>query len=105
MYKWIARPFKVYTKEEVLKPFINRPYKNLFEMANSLKSQGVGVKFWRKTWPENSYYTITRIEYENIRNGRAWGILTWKGETATKEESIRSALKLGTWKHSSEKNA
>ena len=100
MIKWLARSYKTFTREEILKPFTNRPYKNLFEMAGSHKSLGVGFRFWRKTWPENSYFTITRVKLDDIRHGKAWGILTWKGVPSAKEEQIKSPLKLGTWQYS-----
>ena len=100
MFKWIARYYKTYTKEEVLKPLINRPFKNLFEMASNHSTQGVGLKFYRKTWPSNSYYIITKIKFEDIRHGRAWGIKTWNGVTSTTEEEIRSPLKKGAWRFS-----
>ena len=103
MIKWLARSYKVYTKEEVLKPFLNRSYKNLFEMAGNYRNNGIGLKFWRKSWPEDCYYTLTRIELHDMRHGKAWGIKTWKGITQHEEE-IRSPLKLGTWVYANPKN-
>lgn len=97
MFKWLARSYKVYTKEEILKPFFNRPYKNLIEMAGSKPNDGIGMKFFRKTWPENSYFQLTRIEFYDCRHGKAWGIKTWQGVSEDKERIIPSPLKLGTW--------
>jgi hypothetical protein len=99
MLRFLNRNYKTFTKEEVLKPFFNRSYKNLFEMAGKYKNQGIGLRFYRKTWPENTYFTLTRIKFDDMRHGKAWGILTWEGKTRDKEELIKSALKLGTWKY------
>ena len=100
----LSRSYKVFTKEEVLKPFSGRGYKNLFEMASGHQNKGVGLKFWRKTWPDNSYFTLTKVEYDNMRLGRAWGVLTWEGISATEEKEIRGALKLGTWQYKAQDN-
>mmetsp|Transcript_8475 Transcript_8475/g.12522 ORF Transcript_8475/g.12522 Transcript_8475/m.12522 type:complete len:101 (-) Transcript_8475:29-331(-) len=97
---WVRRAFRTYTKEEIVKPLTGRYYKNLFELAAKYPEQGVGFKFWRKTWPENSYYTITRISFKDPRHGKAFGVLTWKGETKDHEEKVRSPLKLGVWNYS-----
>jgi hypothetical protein len=69
-------------------------------MAATHKSRGIGMKFWRKSWPKDSYFTVTEVHFENIRRGKAWGILTWEGSTESKEKEIRGVLKLGTWQHS-----
>ena len=99
MLAHLSRSYKIFTKEEVLKPFFNRGYKNLIEMAGSNKNKGVGLKFWRKSWPDNSYFTLTKIEFENARSGRAWGVLTWEGVSKAEEKEIRGVLKLGTWQY------
>lgn len=99
MWKIITRTYKIYTKEEVLKPMQGRSYKNLYEMAAQYRSQGVGFHFWRSTWPANSYYTITKMDFSDPRHGKAWGKLTWKGEESPKEEQIRSPLKKNTWRY------
>ncbi|CAG9315861.1 unnamed protein product [Blepharisma stoltei] len=95
----IFRSYKIYTKEEILKPLIGRNYKSIFEICSQYRSQGVGFQFWRATWPADSYYIITRIEYSDPRHGKVWGIKTWKGLKSETEEQIRSSLKLGTWRH------
>jgi hypothetical protein len=100
MLKWVTRSFKIYTKEEIITPFFGRSYKNLIEMVDENKAKGIGMKVWRKTWPENSYFIVTRVNYKNMRVGDAWGMLTWKGVKEEKPRKIRGALKLGTWQYS-----
>lgn len=100
MLTWVSRGFKTFTKEEVLKPYLGRSYKNLIEMAGNHPSQGVGMKFWRKTWPENSYYIVTKVTFDDARHGKVWGIRTWQGKTEEKERIVPSILKLGVWKYS-----
>lgn len=102
MLKWVTRAYKIYTKEEIIKPFFGRSYKNLIEMIDSTESKGVGLKVWRKSWPENSYFTITKVKYKNMRVGDAWGVLTWQGKPEEKAKKIRGQLKLGTWQYSPE---
>lgn len=99
MLSHLTRTYKTFTKEEVLKPLLNRKYKNLFEMAVSLPNQGKGAMFYRKSWDEGCYYTITNIEFKDPRHGLARGIKYWKGKAFRKEEPIRGTLKLGTWQY------
>jgi small subunit ribosomal protein S34 len=61
---------------------------------------GVGKKFNRKTWPEDSYWTMTKIDFKDPGHGKAWGVLTWKGESKSgKEERILGPLKRGIWQY------
>ena len=73
-------------------------------MASDQQNKGVGMKFWRKSWPENSYFTLTKVEWDNVRLGKAWGVLTWEGISEVQEKEIRGALKLGAWQYKAQEN-
>lgn len=89
----------VYTKEQVLKPLLNRGFKNAFEMLNPLPQFGVGAKLRKRTWSEDCYYTVTKVTYKDPRCGKLYGVLTWKGETEEEAKRISGGLKLGVWRY------
>jgi len=89
----------VYTKEQVLKPLINRGFKNALEMLRSQPQYGVGAKLRKRTWTEDCYYTVTQVAFKDPRCGKVFGTLTWKGKAETEELRISGVTKLGTWKY------
>ncbi|EGD78633.1 hypothetical protein PTSG_01611 [Salpingoeca rosetta] len=68
----------------------------LHSICNSLYQYGVGKKvcrtIWSK-WEEPCYYTITRVRKLGLNSVRAWGYLTFRGQTSEKPEEIRSSRK------------
>ena len=57
--------------------------KNFFEVCSFTKNHGVGEKLFRKIWrfEEPSFWTVTKIETRDGVHGKAWGVLTWKGQS------------------------
>lgn len=94
----MKRGYKTFTREEVLKPLVSRRYWNLFEKANKYRNGGVGLKFWMKGWPEDSYIIIKKIHYETPRSGTVWADGYWESEYKGEIE-VKDALKLRLWKH------
>eukprot|EP00300_Choanocystis_sp_HF-7_P030029 c38775_g1_i1.p1 GENE.c38775_g1_i1~~c38775_g1_i1.p1 ORF type:complete len:161 (-),score=31.46 c38775_g1_i1:108-560(-) len=71
--------------------------KNLFMLCEGLPNYGVGSKVYRAEWDKykNSYWTITRVKFneENKHYGKAWGYLTWQGQTKEVEKRVTGPLK------------
>lgn len=89
----------VYTKEEVLKPLLNRGYKNAIEMLRGLPQYGVGAKLRKRTWGDDCFYTVTKVAFKDPRCGKVFGTLTWKGKSEVEAQRISGVTKLGTWKY------
>lgn len=59
--------------------------RNLYEVLARLPEAGVGTKVYQKRWTrkgiEGSTWKITESRLKNNgKNGKAWGLLWWKGE-------------------------
>jgi len=68
--------------------------RNLFDVIRVLPRQGLGQKVSRKSWQDNSYWTIERVKISlDGRHGKAHGLLTWRGTTAEKPTKINGVLK------------
>ncbi|EAS02898.1 hypothetical protein TTHERM_00492510 (macronuclear) [Tetrahymena thermophila SB210] len=76
------------------------PYKNIYELASQYPGTGIGFKFWRKTWPSNSFYVLQDIDLKGTRHGNAYGILYWKGiQQSNTPVRIRNGNKRGVWRY------
>eukprot|EP00043_Microstomoeca_roanoka_P028440 m.18023 g.18023 ORF g.18023 m.18023 type:complete len:101 (-) comp8409_c1_seq2:266-568(-) len=68
----------------------------LHDICNSLRTYGVGSKvartIWAK-WQEPCYYTITKVRKLGPNSVRAWGYLTFRGETSETPKELRSPRK------------
>jgi hypothetical protein len=53
---------------------------SLVQICGQQPNQGVGYKFWRKTWPTDSYYEIAEVKLKDPAHGKIWGFKTWRGE-------------------------
>lgn len=73
--------------------------KNLFDIAFSFKNFGVGARFTRAGWqyPEPCYWTVTSVKPRknepDMKRGKAWGVLTWRGVTDATPRRIRTTTK------------
>jgi len=68
--------------------------RNLFDIIRVLPRQGLGQKVSRKTWEDNSFWTIERVKISlDGRHGKAHGLLTWRGTPAEKPTRINGPLK------------
>jgi hypothetical protein len=57
---------------------------------------GQGMRFYRTSWraPEPCYYTLTKFRPRNKgQRARAWGKLTWRGESSERVVRIRLPLR------------
>jgi small subunit ribosomal protein S34 len=82
--------------------------RNFFDLATMFPSNGVGLKFARKNWGiRDCYWRITRVKLkvapdkfddDNV-HGKAWGVLTWRGESDGRERPLRGVYKKvwGVW--------
>ncbi|KAL1923565.1 uncharacterized protein VTP21DRAFT_8545 [Calcarisporiella thermophila] len=82
----IAR--EILAKTGTALPIIKAAYKpkNLYELLNTHKDFGVGQRVVLQKWInkgfQDCYYEITKIKLkEDLRHGRAWGVMVWKGRT------------------------
>lgn len=76
--------------------------RKFFELATMFPNNGIGMKFFRKNWrSQNSYWRITRVKLkvapekfddENV-HGKAWGVLTWRGQSDGRERPLRGTYK------------
>ena len=85
------------------------PVLAVFDVASKLPSRGVGQRISRKTWEDNSFWTVERVQVKLVayylwhsilvrilcrfsqtmvlltmqdgRHGKAYGVLTWRGES------------------------
>mmetsp|Transcript_2238 Transcript_2238/g.7976 ORF Transcript_2238/g.7976 Transcript_2238/m.7976 type:complete len:141 (+) Transcript_2238:139-561(+) len=85
---------------------VRKGKKNFFDVAFGMREFGVGYRFIRNIWwnkPE-TYWTLTRIQpcikgdESQLRRGKAYGVLTFRGETDGQERRIRGVLKRG-WRY------
>ena len=54
--------------------------RNLIEMVGQYPKRGVGMKVFRKTWPDESYWLIMRSEAKPNKNLRLYGVQYWAGQ-------------------------
>nr|XP_020663488.1 28S ribosomal protein S34, mitochondrial isoform X2 [Pogona vitticeps]XP_020663489.1 28S ribosomal protein S34, mitochondrial isoform X2 [Pogona vitticeps]XP_020663490.1 28S ribosomal protein S34, mitochondrial isoform X2 [Pogona vitticeps] len=77
-----------------------RNEKRLFTLLCRLKHFGIGRMVTRKSWlwkhSEPCYWTVTRVEVdytaENMDHGKAWGYLTFKGESDNEVREIERVM-------------
>jgi len=73
--------------------------KNLFDLVFPYKNYAVGERFTRKSWkyPEPCYWTLTSVRPTkngpDMKRGKAWGVLTWRGVTEKTPRMIRTPVK------------
>jgi small subunit ribosomal protein S34 len=94
----VKNTMKSMKQEETLEPtHFERLRSSLFEIIAWKKDFGVGMNVTRIPWKErysDTYWTVKRVKMNrDLRHGRAWGNLTWKGTTEDKEQEIRGPLK------------
>lgn len=87
-----------FAKDAVLKPLKGRPYKNAFEMLSGLPQYGLGATLRRRTWKEDCFYTVTKVQFKDPRHGKVYGIKTWAGVQEEKERRIHGCQKLAAWR-------
>ncbi|EFN59991.1 hypothetical protein CHLNCDRAFT_133133 [Chlorella variabilis] len=55
--------------------------KNAFEILSRMPQHGLGSKLSRTSWTDDCYWTIARVKLSpDGKHGKAWGVLTWRGE-------------------------
>ncbi|XP_020778341.1 28S ribosomal protein S34, mitochondrial [Boleophthalmus pectinirostris] len=72
----------------------------LFSLLASMKLFGVGRLFTRKSWIEDHtepcYWQVTKVKVdytaENMDHGKAWGILSFKGQKETEVKEIDKVM-------------
>lgn len=73
----------------------------LFSLLTGMRTFGVGRLFTRKSWLEEhpeepSYWQITRVNVdytaENMDYGKAWGLLSYKGNKETEVKEIEHVI-------------
>lgn len=73
----------------------------LFSLLAGMKTFGVGRLFTRKSWTEEhpaepSYWQITKVKVdytaENMDHGRAWGILSLKGNKVKEVKEVEQVM-------------
>eukprot|EP01137_Pigoraptor_chileana_P001614 Opistho-2@39497 len=72
--------------------------KNFFDVVNDKPQFGVGLRvsrsIWRRYDEEKCHWQITKVALSpDLRHGKAYGILTWKGITEQTAKRIPSVLK------------
>lgn len=73
--------------------------KNLLEMITRYPGFGSHFKVSKRTWPENSFYHVTRMQLFGGRYGRLYGLKYWNGELVSdKFEKIPRVLQRGMWR-------
>ena len=86
------------------KPLIER-LPQLYNLASELPMYGVGAKVYRSSWADKGYtpsdyhWMITKVVLTDkgvdgqLKRGKAWGVLRWKGVLEEKARRIRTPLK------------
>lgn len=86
----------------VLQFLKNQKPQKLFRVLNKIEGYGVGRRVTRVIWKQEerspnlpiSYWTVTKvIPHKELRTGKVWGVLTWKGTSEARERRVRSPLK------------
>ena len=54
--------------------------RNLIELLSRFPNKGVGMKVYRKTWPENCYWHIYYNKLTSEKSGKVFGIKYWNDE-------------------------
>jgi hypothetical protein len=74
--------------------------RNLIELVSRFPKQGSGMKVYRKTWPENSYWEVYYANMTAAKAGRLYGIKFWQGERiSNKIDKIPGVMKRGVWQY------
>ena len=72
--------------------------RNLIELLSRFPNKGVGMKVYRKTWPENCYWHIYYNKLTSEKSGKVFGIKYWNDEMQDKKiAKIPGAMKRGIW--------
>ena len=54
--------------------------RSLAELISRFPKKGKGMKVWKKTWPENSYYHIMHVHQNTPKTYRYYGVKYWDGQ-------------------------
>ena len=52
---------------------------SIIEMVSRFPKNGLGVKIFKKTWPENSYWKIMHANLKGEKGGKLFGVQYWQG--------------------------
>ena len=80
--------------------------RSFFELAARFPRRGVRMQFRRTNFAPDSHWRVTRVKLKVAPekfsaaspHGKAWGVLTWRGESDGKERPIRGLYKK-LWRH------
>ncbi|KAK9785857.1 hypothetical protein WJX73_009064 [Symbiochloris irregularis] len=68
--------------------------RSLFDLLQKQPKQGLGQKFRRTSWKDDSFWTLTAAKPSlEGQRGKAWGLLTWKGEQQSQRKQVNGSLK------------
>jgi hypothetical protein len=78
----------------------------VYEVLSALPKHGIGARVQRKSWHENSYWDIVRVQMDvSGKSGKSYGMLTWNGNKVDEEaRRIPGSLKK-VWRVRREKDA
>ncbi|XP_029944536.1 small ribosomal subunit protein mS34 [Salarias fasciatus] len=98
-YETMKRPFSGKTLPVLAWQDVRRESR-LFSILSGMRMFGVGRLFTRKSWLEDhsepSYWKITKVKVdytaENMDHGKAWGILTYKGQPESEVKEVDKVM-------------
>ena len=74
--------------------------RNLVELIARFPQNGKGMRVFRKSWPEDSYWQVWKVQMTSEKAGRVYGVRYWKGELlSSKIDKINGASKRGIWQY------
>ena len=78
----------------------------MYEVLSTLPKHGIGARVQRKSWHENSYWDVVRVNMDvSGKSGKSYGMLTWNGSKVHEEaRRIPGSLKK-VWRVIREKDA
>mmetsp|Transcript_14824 Transcript_14824/g.25211 ORF Transcript_14824/g.25211 Transcript_14824/m.25211 type:complete len:112 (-) Transcript_14824:289-624(-) len=87
----VARQAYPLSAEVTAKPgFLSLP-----EMLGAFPKRGLGMKVYKKTWPENSYWLVKHVIYTSPKYSRYYGVKYWQGEIEKGQVGIISLISNG----------
>ena len=73
---------------------------NLPELVMRYKSLGVGMRVFKKTWPENCYWEVYHVTKKSDKAAQFYGVKYWDGERASSSiAKIPGRSKRGIWQY------
>ena len=67
-------------------------------MVTRFPGKGKGMKVFRKTWPENTYWQVMHVEMTSEKTAKFFGIKYENGKLcSTKVDKIPGVAKRGIW--------